>query len=413
MVRKVIVAGGGAAGMAAAIFAAREGAEVTILEGSECCGKKLLATGNGRCNLTNTDPLLTEKYYGTGAEMAKTVISRFDADRTLCFFHEIGLLTQEKNGYVYPYSAQSNAVLKVLQKELHRLKVKIKCREKIEKIEKINGIWEVWTATWCYQGDALVLACGSKAAPSTGSDGSGYQLAKMTGHTIVTPHPALTPVSCVGDFFSKLAGVRCRGKVSLYEKEKIGLRLIKSECGELQWTKYGVSGIVVFQLSRFISERKNTENLFFEIDFMPDFESSYLEQVFEKEKILYEKENAVSLLTGMVHEKLIPVLWKETGIPANVSCISLEKEDIEKIVKVLKSYRIPIKGTKSFDVCQVCAGGVSCEEICQDTMQSQKAGGLFFAGEIVDVDGPCGGYNLQWAWSSGYTAGKAAAREEI
>lgn len=263
--KRVIVAGAGAAGLMAAITAARAGASVTVLEAMERPGKKLLLTGNGRCNLTNLDPALPMAYYGTGAALAAAVIKRFDAEKLVSWFEELGLLIQEKNGYVYPYSAQAGSVLEVLLAEARHLKIKLKYSEKIIEIQKhsISSTkeveWEVRTQTWKYTADAVILACGSKAVMTTGSDGSGYALAASLGHTIQTVKPALTPVICKEKFLPQISGVRCRACVTLFEQ--IGKKepvMLRQEKGELQWTKYGVSGIVIFQLSRFvIPEQKN------------------------------------------------------------------------------------------------------------------------------------------------------------
>ena len=428
MGKSVIIVGGGASGLMAAIAAARAGAAVTVLEGSEKCGKKLLLTGNGRCNLTNTDPQLPTRYYGSGAQLAEAVIRRFDVEKTLAFFEELGLLVQEKNGYVYPYTAQSSSVLEVLLAELRRLGVKVKCKEKVCACERAGGVWQVRTQGWQYTADALILACGSKAAPATGSDGSGYALARALGHRIIALRPALVPVVCTGNLFAPLAGVRCRAAVSLYEDCNEGQipavvsgkikpqdgskRLLKRETGELQWTKYGVSGIVVFQLSRFVSAAAQPERLHLIIDLLPDFEAEALTELLKTRAAQLLKERTAVLLSGCLHEKLIAAVQREAGISAGVSCASLTDDDICRLVCAAKQLRLGVRGTKSFDVCQVCSGGVDGAQVSSDGLRSKKQEELYFAGELLDVDGPCGGYNLQWAWSAGYAAGTAAGQTE-
>lgn len=465
--KKVIIAGAGAAGLMAAITAARAGAQVTVLDAMERPGKKLLLTGNGRCNLTNLNPSLPESYYGTGAAVAASVIKQFDAQELLAFFRELGLLVQEKNGYVYPYSAQSGSVLAVLLAEAKRLKVKLKYSEKIIEIrrERKNAAdagpdtakdgfipltadsseqdswWAVKTQSWCYYGDALILACGSKAVPATGSDGSGYELAKELGHTIRKVAPALVPVMCEGKFLPLLAGVRCRAEVSLWEQtaakqnvfktenakkgpEKISaagqhcLKLLKKDTGELQWTKYGVSGIVVFQLSRFVSLAKPGTKQYLKIDFLPEF-GDELQQLLTRRAAMLGEEKAGMLLAGMLNDKLIPVILERADRHAKAKkalaktiCQNVSPEQITAIIHEIKQFTLEVTGTKSFDVAQVCAGGVDCSEIKEQTLESKLQRQLYFAGEILDVDGPCGGYNLQWAWSSGYLAGKSAAAKD-
>lgn len=413
MGKSVIIVGGGASGLTAAISAARAGAQVTVLDGMERCGKKLLATGNGRCNLTNLDPALPTKYYGTGSELAEHVTSRRDADWTLAFFEELGLLAQERDGYVYPYAAQASSVLETLLAELRRLRVKLKFKEKIRSVEKKDDKWHVKTDTWCYTACALVLACGSKAAPDTGSDGSGYALAKTLGHTIITPRPALVPVVCEGLLPAQLAGVRCRASVSLYERLDNRAELLAKDSGELQWTKYGVSGIVIFQLSRFISGCKALETLYLQIDLLPDFNETYLTDLLEKRVQLIDMERVSALLSGMLHEKLISAVLQAAGILAKTVCRDLTKEQIRNVIQTAKKFQLNVAGTKSFDACQICTGGVHCREVSMDSLESLKHKNLFFAGELLDVDGPCGGYNLQWAWASGYLAGESAAEAAI
>lgn len=409
MSKKIIVVGAGAAGMMAAISAARSGAEVTVLEGMERPGKKLLLTGNGRCNLTNTDEKLPAAYYGTGAELAASVIPTFDASAVCRFFEELGLPAWSKNGYIYPYTAQSSSVLEVLLAELRRLKVKLKLSEKTESLFKENEKWKVNTATWCYTADAVILCCGSKALPATGSDGSGYALAASLGHSVIEAAPALTPLICKDSCLLQLAGVRCRAELELRQQTECGgNKLLKKEIGELQWTKYGVSGIVVFQLSRFVSALPSPDNLYLSIDLLPDLETEKLENMLLQRAGMLPGEKVSVSLSGMLHEKLIPVILKKAAVQPKATCQQLTQQQISTIINRIKNFNLKIAGTKSFDVCQVCAGGVDCREISEH-MESLKHSGLFFAGEILDVDGPCGGYNLQWAWSSGYAAGTAAA----
>lgn len=412
---QVIVVGAGASGMMAAIAAAREGAKVCLLEAMDRPGKKLLLTGNGRCNLTNTEKELAGRYHGSGSFLAKDITSIFDAEKTLAFFESIGLLTLEKNGYVYPYSGQSCAVLEILLQELSRLGVKRKLNEKVESVVCRDKVYCVKTATWEYTADAVILACGSKAAPATGSDGSGYALVKMLGHTINPVMPALVPVECRGNFFGQVSGVRTQAVVSLSFTDHVGEQVLGFERGELQWTKYGVSGIVVFQLSRYVREYNKKGKLSFHLDLLPDFSKAYLVQYLcDRVKNLADSHvsdaKAGCLLSGMLHEKLIPVILQSAGISKKLPAKSLSKAQAEQLVAKIKDFELEVKDTKGFDVAQVCAGGVSAAELDGHTLESRKHQGLFFTGEIVDVDGPCGGYNLQWAWSSGQIAGRAAAK---
>lgn len=412
MAKQVIVAGAGASGIMAAIAAARMGAAVTLLEAMDRPGKKLLLTGNGRCNLTNLDPSLPEKYFGSGRKTAASLTARLGASFTQDFFLGLGLLTHSRGDYVYPYSGQSQAVLSILLCELRRLGVRLKLNEKVTELECSGGKWLVKTQTWTYCADSVILSCGSMAAPSTGSDGNGYSLAKRLGHTVIAPAPALAPVVCEGGFLPRLFGVRCRAKVSLVEYAASGSRLLGMEEGELQWTKYGVSGIVVFQLSRFISTYQSPETLRLHLDLAPGREEQELSEMLKKRAEEIPEEKISVLLCGILNEKLARVVLEKSGVPEKCRCKEVTKEKLSAIVWKIKDFSLNVKRTKSFDAAQVCAGGIDCDEIDHDTLESRLHPGLYFTGELLDVDGPCGGYNLQWAWTSGYAAGCAAVKGE-
>lgn len=407
--RKILVIGGGAAGMMAAIAAARQGAAVTLLDGMDRPGRKLLVTGNGRCNLTNMDDRLHTRYYGSGADLADKITGKYDGGWTREFFLELGLFSVEKNGYVYPCSMQSGSVLDVLMAELRRLRVKMKLKEKAVSVrENPAGGWSVLTQTWQYEADGVILACGSRAMPSTGSDGSGYSLAKQLGHSLIPPAPALVPITCKEKFLTSASGVRCRAEVSLYRESRGQRKAISSEIGEVQWTSYGVSGIVVFQLSRFVSGG-NAGSYSLELNLLPEQEQMVLKKLLQKRAAEIPEEKTAVLMHGLLHEKLVPLILQQAQISAKAPCSSLTKEKINDILNAAMHFTLQVTGTKDFDVCQVCSGGVDCREVSADTLESKIKKNLYFAGEILDVDGPCGGYNLQWAWASGYLAGISAA----
>lgn len=442
--KRVIVAGGGASGLMAAISAARNGASVTILEAMERPGKKLLLTGNGRCNLTHVDECPEDSCFGADYRFIQSVMGQMTPEMVREFFHRLGLLTVEKNGYVYPVTGQSSSVLAVLLAEVRRLKIRLKYSEKISSIEYKDQIWQVHTGSWRYEAEALILACGSKAAPKTGSDGSGYELARMAGHRIRPVRPALAPVSCQEKFVSQLSGVRCRAAVSLYQKVNLAKRsgtisgkrpqkasqmdviLIRKETGELQWTNYGVSGIMIFQLSRFIAGCEQPEkSMYLETDLLPDYTETELGQMMTGRAGELSDERVSVLLEGILHEKLVPVVLEKAGFTKKTCCrdLILESQDeagsgkatekqLQRLIRTIKHLKLTPTGTKSFDVCQVCSGGVDTSEVEPFTLRSKVQPELYFAGELLDVDGLCGGYNLQWAWASGYAAGRAAAGGE-
>ncbi|MDD3795780.1 MAG: NAD(P)/FAD-dependent oxidoreductase [Lachnospiraceae bacterium] len=399
--KEILVIGCGPAGMMAAIWAARQGNRVTILEGMDRPGKKLLLTGNGKCNLTNQDPELVKRYHGAPVG---EVLAQFSTGDTLDFFHSIGLMTADKNGCVYPYTGQSSSVLELLLAELKRLGVKLKFSEKIIRISGENETLAASTQSWSYRADRIILACGSRALPSTGSDGTGYLLAKQAGHSILPVLPALTSLQAGEKWIAACAGVRCPARVSIFLENTSSPAA--AETGELQWTEYGISGIVVFQISRFASlalQRK--QKVFVKLDLFPQMPEeellSWLLQIGQN-----ALETSISgAFSGILPKKLLTALLKEQGINPKTAMKQLSKQQLRDFTALAKEIRLTITGTKSFDQCQVCTGGVPMCEVTPDTLESRRMSGLYLAGELLDVDGPCGGYNLQWAWSSGYAAG--------
>lgn len=394
--KKVCIVGGGAAGMIAAIMAARNHAAVTILEHNEKTGKKLLATGNGRCNLTNEKQ---EKmcYHSEHPELLWDILQNFPSEQTLDFFEKIGIYPVSKNGYFYPSSMQASSVQEVLEMEARFLKVKIKCKEHVKEIKvsdtKENPRFSVVTETWQYPADAVILACGSQASEIDGADGSGYTLAKQLGLKVINPLPALVPLKGKGNYFSKWAGTRIYGKIYLQSQNEI----VQTEEGELQLTDYGISGIPVFQLSGLAAKLlQHQHSVTLMIDFLPDVTPKELEELLLKRKELCPYKTTKELCIGLFPKKLIEVLVDKNT-------------DLSTLAEKIKKFSMEIVGTKPFSNAQVCQGGVSLEEISPKTMECKKIPGLYLAGELLDADGICGGYNLQWAWSSGACAGKEAA----
>ncbi len=483
--KQVVIAGGGASGLMAAIAAARAGARVTVLEAMERPGRKLLLTGNGRCNITNLDAALPNAYYGTGSALASRIVRRFGADWMRSFLEGLGLLCTERNGYVYPYTLQSASVLNVLLAELRRQKIKLKLSEQLVSLEETGSGWCARTATWQYYADSVILACGSRAASLFEGDGSGYGIAKALGHSIRAIAPTLVPVeaqeillpmaentidcdtdaawrgagtSCAvgaSRFLEAAAGTRCRARVMLgrflsadssFPSPEVpgAYSLIRAESGELQWTKYGLSGIVIFQLSRFVScaPLRERRALVLTVDLLPDYGEEQLATMLMHRASELPDEKAGVLLAGILQDRLIEAVlgldaFAPRHLPPSCSssgngeavdawlthgrisgrksrmplCRELTEERIRGIVHLCKHLRLSGLSTKSFENAQVCAGGVDCNEV-NDTLESKLHPSLFFAGELLDVDGPCGGYNLQWAWSSGYVAGNGAAGRE-
>lgn len=395
--------------MMAGIAAAENGAKVTIYEHKDRVGKKLLTTGNGKCNLTNLS-LSKDDYRGNHPSFVVPVFEQFSVQDTLEFFEGLGLFWKEKNGYVYPVSNQASTVLDLLRFTCKRKKIRVitacgKLTVKPLKGRKQEGfLVQCKVSEEAY--DCVILATGSKAAPVTGSDGSGYPLAEKFGHSIVPVLPALTALKGREDFFKSIAGVRVDAAISLFSDK----HFVASETGELQLTAYGLSGIPIFQLSRYairaLHDKKQVSVL---CDFLPNVDKAELaNRLREQRRLPLTAEEA---LTGMLNKKLLFLLLKQAGIKGSDQMQKVSDVALQHFCQQVKECRIPLFDYLSFENAQVCQGGIDTDEL-QPNMESKIQKGLFFAGEIVDIDGKCGGYNLQWAWSSGYVAGVSAAGKQ-
>lgn len=389
-----------------AAIAASGDKKVLVIEHNEKLGKKILQTGNGRCNLTNL--YMTKECYGAeNAEYAFEVIKDFDQQKVMNFFKESGLLLHDRNGYVYPHSDQAAQVNEVLIQKMLACGVEVVTENSIIKAEKKGDSFKINTDKGIFECSKLILAMGSKAYPKSGSDGSGYDLAKKFGHTIVEPLPALTALKSSFKHCKSISGVRCDGQVQVYVNSK----LQAAERGEIQLTDYGISGIPVFQISRYAVkgsfEKKNVHCV---VDFLPDYSAEELVQFILKKR-QNDKLTANDIFSGMINKKLVGMFLKMSSINSDKPGKSVTENEVESFVKNLKSLRFDITGYNSFDYGQVCQGGVDVHEIDCKTMESKIVKNLYFAGEIIDIDGICGGYNLQWAWSSGYKAGRAAGND--
>lgn len=413
MKREGIIIGGGAAGLLAAITAAENGASVTILEHMPRVGKKILSTGNGKCNMTNLH--MTADCYRSGIDgVPMQVIQKFPVEETLRFFRRLGVMTIDRNGYVYPASGQAQTVLDALRDKTESLGIRTCCDSKVISINKNkNERFTVKTENQSYQADFVILSAGSMAAKTTGSDGSGYELAKSMGHKIKKPLPALVQLKCNGDFFKGIAGVRTDVKVSLYTMGKNGERgtCLAADFGELQLTDYGISGIPVFQISRYAAEAlDHKKRVLAVVDFMPDLTEDDLFEVLKEQRAYLIDRKAADFINGLFNKKLAALFLKAAWIKGDQSISELSNKKLAELCSLIKECSFEVTGTNSYDKAQICMGGVDLREVNTETMESKLISGLYFAGEILDVDGICGGYNLQWAWSSGYLAAVSATR---
>ncbi|MBQ8279376.1 MAG: NAD(P)/FAD-dependent oxidoreductase [Roseburia sp.] len=406
----VVIIGGGAAGLMAAITAARNGAKVAILEHKEKTGKKILSTGNGKCNYTNEQQGVSF-FRGEDPAFVVPVFNQFGFAESVAFFEEIGVTPKVKNGYYYPASEQASAVLEVLRLEANYLRVREVCECEIKEIKQAETGFLLHTTAGEFVCKSVIFATGLLAAPKSGSDGSAFQHIEKFGHHFIDVVPALVPLQGKQAFFRQLAGIRAEIQAILYvENEEIA-----SECGELQLTDYGVSGIPIFQLSRYATKAlKVGKKVHIMLDFLPNLSLEETVILFEKRFHKAEQKKTVcECFVGLFNKKLAEVLIKEAGISLGDSPKKVSLEQIEVLARLAKGLRVDVTGSKSFEQAQVCAGGVDTKEINAETMESKLVKGLYFAGELVDIDGMCGGYNLQWAWSSGYVAGLHAAKQSI
>lgn len=406
MKQQIIIIGAGASGLAAGITAAREGASVTIMEHTARPGKKLLSTGNGKCNITNLQ-LPKDAYRGNQPDFVFPALHTVTVSQTMDFFKELGIVLTERNGYVYPNSGQASTVLEAMLFELEHLGVRIVTECPVKEIKKDLT---VITDHGKQRYDRIILAAGSMAAPKTGSDGSGYNLARKLGHHIIEPLPALVQLRCKEKWYKQAAGVRTDALVTL----KIDGKAAASDRGELQITDYGISGIPVFQISRYAAKALNEgRQAVAELDFLPELSLTDLEKLLFTRHIQFSYRPAEEFLHGVLNSKLAKILLKEAGIGRESWVKEITEKEIKKLVHCIKELKTMIVSTNTFDQAQVCSGGVDTREVDPVTMESKLIRGLYFSGEILDVDGICGGYNLQWAWSSGITAGIHAGRGKI
>jgi len=399
---KIAVIGGGASGLTAAIAAAKNGAEVTIYEKLNRVGKKILATGNGRCNYTNMN-LSKECYHSKDLKLTEDVMNFFNLKKTLDFFEDLGIFPYvDDSGKVFPNSLQASSVLDVLRYELQRLKVKELTDFNVTDLRKTKDKFSV-IGNDTHAADRIILSTGGKASPQLGSDGQGYEIARSFSHEIIEPFPALVQLRLSGKYFKRMAGIKFDGIVKAYAGEK----LIREEEGEILFTDYGISGPPILQVSRRVIEELNKKNKpFLTVDMFPFYSKLKLYEILEDRFRKIDYKTIEEGMVGFINKKLIPVVLYEAGFDdINKLCGRLNKKEIYKIIDILKEWKFEVTGHNSWQQAQSTAGGIKLSGVNPKTLESLKVKGLYFAGEILDVDGDCGGFNLQWAWSSGYTAG--------
>lgn len=405
MKRRIAIIGGGASGMMAAITAAEHGAEVFVYEAKDRTGKKILATGNGKCNYTN---LMQEDscYRGTDMTFSRKVRSAFPVEKTIEFFRSIGIEPKYRNGYVYPNSEQASSVADALTMELRAKRVKV-IQEAVVSVKNYDNGFLIKTEQSQKEFDKVILCCGSPAGMKNPKDFNGYKLAEQLGHSVTDLIPALVQLRCREKWLKTVSGVRTEGVISVYENDN----KIAEEKGELLFADYGLSGIPVFQISRFAgSALHRGSKVTCRLDLLPEYTKEELVSLLQRRFATLMNRTAEEMLIGLLNHKMNYILLKELNIdPEADSKHAYKPKDLERLAALYKGLTCEVTESNPFANAQVCAGGINTREINDETLESELTSGLYFAGELVDVDGTCGGYNLQWAWSSGYVAGLYAA----
>ena len=402
---KIGIIGAGASGMAAALAAAENPeVEVLVLERQSRVGRKLLATGNGRCNLTNLHAL-EGGYHGESPDFSKEALTRFSPEETLAWFRSLGLYTvAEPSGRVYPYSDQANSVVDVLRLAMDKPNITLVTGFTVEKIRREPEGFTLSSREDSYFCDKVIVACGGLAGSKLGGTMSGYQLLGKLGHRSTRLRPALVQIKCGWGGVVGLKGVRANCHVKIFRDEA----LFAQSTGELQFTEMGLSGPVIFEISRDVCFGKGDWEA--RLDFLPEMSPAELEaMLLERQQRNFPMEE---LLTGILHNRLGRVLTKAAGIGGRQAG-DLTREEIGQVCRTVKAFAIPLTEPLGMDSAQVTAGGVLTENFNPQTMESRLVPGLYACGEVLDVDGDCGGYNLQWAWSSGRTAGLHAGKESV
>ncbi len=396
----VIIIGGGASGILAALTAAEDPQNrVLLLERQQRIGRKLLATGNGRCNLTNTGAA-PEHYHGENPAFVRPALEAFPAQAALDFFHGLGLLTQEEyGGRVYPLSNSANSVLDVLRFALDKAGVEQRCACPVKNLRREKQGFTVETENERLRADKLILACGGAAGGKLGGVMDGYQLAKALGHKRTGLYPALVQLLTEPDYPRALKGVRVQCSLRLKRRAF----LLARASGELQFTETGVSGPAVFDLSRAAST--GGEGLSLHISLLPQSEGE-IRGLLQRRREQYPELPASELLTGMLHNRLGRMLVKYAGLNGSSPLSALTEQELDALARACGDFCLPVTGTEGFDSAQVTAGGLRSSDFDPRTLESRLVPGLFACGELLDADGDCGGYNLQWAWASGRLAGR-------
>ena len=403
----ILVVGGGASGMMAAIAAKEENImlSVAVAERNNRVGKKILTTGNGRCNITNKN-INIKRYHGKNTDFADFSLSFMNLDKTLIFFKKLGMYPKFEDDKIYPYSLQASSVVDILRMKMAEYNISEICDFKCCDIKKENDVFVIISSDGKkIKAKRVIVCCGGKASPKCGTDGSAYKLLQKFGHKCTALYPSLVQLRSDSPNLVPMKGVKNDSLISIYVNDKF----IKSEYGELLFTDYGLSGPPVFQLSRIASKAcQENKSVFVTVDLMPEIDYDELVNVL-KDRNKYVPVG--EFLTGMINKLVGRQILKSSGIEKfNTDAQIISDDIIINIANNIKCWKFSITGTNSWDMSQVTSGGIDTEDFDSTTMESKCVKGLYAAGEILDIDGDCGGFNLQWAWSSGFVAGVNSAK---
>jgi len=396
--KTIAIIGGGAAGLMAAYAASRNHNDRVILyERQARVGRKLLATGNGRCNLTNLNADVSH-YHGQQPAFVRPALEALSVSDTLALFEQLGLLTVEgEGGRMYPLSDSANSVLDVLRFAIDRDNVTLKAGQPVLGVQRTKKGFLVETEAGKDFADQVIVACGGCAGAKLGGVNDGYTILQSLGHSRTPLHPALTQITSDSPYPRSLKGVRAQAAIRLERKGRVAAE----NRGEVQFTEKGISGIAVFELSREVSVGGACTVV---LDFLPDYSVQEITEMLRRKTEMLPHLSTEDLFTGILHNKLGRTICRAAGVSAE-QIGELTGKDLSKCAKTCKAFSINGVGTGGFDTAQVTAGGIKTTEFDPHTMESRLVPGLYACGEVLDIDGDCGGYNLQWAWSSGAMAG--------
>ena len=403
--KRVGIVGGGASGLMAALYAHKNGAQVTVFEKKDRIGKKILVTGNGRCNFSNA--YMNEGcYYTDDSNFVKRVLETYSKDDLCLFFTELGLLIKEKSGYFYPACEQASTVLDVIRNALDETDIEVKTDCTVTEVKESAGTYTVKIESGeSFSFDSVIVSTGGKAGLAPKETVNGYDLLKSLNHTVTKLYPALTQIKCEGANFKALSGVRSDCELYVFDDEN----LVMKQGGEVLFADNGISGIVSFQVSHCVAELlDNKKNVSIVLNLLPGFEAENLKNFVMSKLLLHGNMTVENFFTGFLNKKLNVEIAKMCGLKPSSKVCDCDKDMILDAVLYMQEFIVKAIGVNGFDKAQVTGGGVPTGELT-DNLESKLHKGLFVTGELVNTDGICGGYNLQWAFSTGAIAGKNAA----